>query len=419
MDLPLRKARLPEIGFARQLPGQAAQPEQAGRAAVGLLILLYALEFLGMHDKVPILKTVHLHMILGICLAAVVFTAGDFRNVCRNRLTVLFLTLIFFTLVGLSYSLVKMKTFSALKSQVGYFILFAGIAQLLNTEKRLRAFLMAALAVHFAVILLNIGSLTTGTRTAHINAAYFLGDGNDFAWSLSIMLPFALYFLLGPGFFSRVMGTVAIPALLFGLVMTMSRGAFVAVSGSLLNFTLWTRRKFPALLIIAAIAGITVFSAPQLFWDRMDPSGYMEGSSTTGRLQAWNAATQMALDYPLGVGAGNFQSVYGRFYMDEFSDPIQWASRRWISPHSIYFGTLAEYGFIGLLLLLAIIGEMLRLNWKLRQRPESGHLPVCLSMSIVAFALGGVFLGGVRYPHIYILGGLTLACVNTFRRKSS
>jgi len=149
----------------------------------------------------------------------------------------------------------------------------------------------------------------------------------------------------------------------------------------------------------------------------MDPSGYMEGSSTAGRLQAWRAATQMAIDYPLGVGAGNFQSVYGRFYMERFSDPIDWASRRWISPHSIYFAVLAEYGFLGLLLLLAIIGELLFVNWKLCKIPESGQLPVCISMSVVAFAVGGAFLGGIKYPHLYILGGLTLACSNLYRGK--
>ena len=42
---------------------------------------------------------------------------------------------------------------------------------------------------------------------------------------------------------------------------------------------------------------------------------YEEDSSAQGRLRAWHAARQMALDYPLGVGANNFSSAYGRFYI--------------------------------------------------------------------------------------------------------
>lgn len=405
-----------------RLRAYSAQAPEAGKSAgifAGMLILLYALEFLGVHDKIPLLKVLHFNVLLSLLLGAAVLAAGGFRNVLKQRLAVLLLIFIFFTLVGISYSVVKMKTFGAFKSHMGYFVLFACIAHYLDTEKRLRLFLLAALAVHCLIIFLNIGQLTSGVRAGNIDAAYFLGDGNDFAWSLAMMLPFALYFILRPGIFSRVGGLAASVPLLFGLVTTMSRGAFIAVGGSFLYFTLRSRRKFAAVIAIALIAGIAILLAPQVFWDRMDPSGYMQGSSTAGRLQAWKAATRMAIDYPLGVGAGNFQSVYGRFYVDQFSDSIDWAARRWISPHSIYFAVLAEYGFLGLILILAVIGEMILVNWEVMKKPESGNLPVCISMSIMAFALGGLFLGGIKYPHLYILGGLTLACRNLYGEKAS
>jgi hypothetical protein len=67
----------------------------------------------------------------------------------------------------------------------------------------------------------------------------------------------------------------------------------------------------------------------------------------------------MAFDYPLGVGAGNFNSAYGRFYRGNI-DPKAWGAARWISVHSIYFAVLAEYGFLGLFLWLFILWSIFR-----------------------------------------------------------
>lgn len=420
MGLPYSKLKPAAVPFPAARP---ATTENSGalrdNAAFGLLILLYGLEFIGATNHLPVLKALHFNVLLSIALGAAVLFAGGFRSITRHRLAVLLIILICFTFVGISYSVVKTKTFSTFRGHLGYFILFACLYQFISTEKKLRLFLIAALATDFIIILLNIGQLTSGMRAGQIDAAYFLGDGNDFAWSLAIVLPFALYFILNRGIFSKVWGIIAAPPLLFGIVMTMSRGAFLAVLGSFLYFALWTRRKIATIIVLAVIALGTVLCAPHLFWNRMDPSNYMEGSSASGRLQAWKAATQMAIDHPLGVGAGNFQSVYGRFYVERFSGPIEWAARRWISPHSIYFSMLAEYGFLGMVLLLAIIGEMLRVNWKLRKLPGAGLFPACLSMSIVAFSIGGMFLGGIKYPHMYILGGLTLACLNIYGDKNA
>ena len=77
---------------------------------------------------------------------------------------------------------------------------------------------------------------------------------------------------------------------------------------------------------------------------------YEDDSSAQGRLRAWNAALQMAIDFPLGVGANNFSRAYGRYYIPE--NTSGYGALRWISPHSVYFRVLGEYGYPGLALLL-------------------------------------------------------------------
>lgn len=402
-----RTGRDPRAGGSRQ------------NALFMVLLLLYVFEFTGVIGRLPVLKALHFATLLSMILGAALLAGGGFREVLKHRLAVLLLILISFTFLGLSYCLIKTRTFQFFLAHAGYFIMFAAIPYLITTERKLHIFLATVLVVHALIILLNLKLLTSGVRAGQISAGYFIGDGNDFAWALGIVLPFAIYFLMRPGIGAKMFGAIMSAALPFGIVMTMSRGGFLAVGCSFLYFSFFTKRKIAGLLIVAVFACGVAFAAPQAFWNRMDPSGYMEDHSARSRLQAWRSAISMATHHPLGVGAGNFQSIYGRYYVDSSSNQLEWGARRWISPHSIYFSVLAEYGILGLLLLLAIIGEMLRMGWKVRNNKLSGHFPAFLGMSVVAFAAGGAFLGGIKYPHMYILAGLCLACSRIFGTRDA
>jgi O-antigen ligase len=143
---------------------------------------------------------------------------------------------------------------------------------------------------------------------------------------------------------------------------------------------------------------------------------YGEDSSAQGRIRAWKAAFAMAVTRPLGVGAGNFNSAYGRYYMPQ--DAQGWGTARWISAHSVYFKILGELGFPGLLLLCAVLFTNLRDHWRIvrliRANPSRYDLqeqwPGLLAVGVMGYGVGGIFLGGVTYPHIFLLTGLTVAC---------
>jgi O-antigen ligase len=133
-------------------------------------------------------------------------------------------------------------------------------------------------------------------------------------------------------------------------------------------------------------------------------------------LRAWNAAMQMAIDYPLGVGAGSFNSAFGRFYMPAHVEG--YAPNRWISAHSVYFKVLGEYGIVGVLIVVFVIISAVRVNlislWKIRadpgRYPISDMWPALLALGVVGYAVGAGFLGGINYPHLYFLTGLTMGC---------
>jgi O-antigen ligase len=134
----------------------------------------------------------------------------------------------------------------------------------------------------------------------------------------------------------------------------------------------------------------------------------------------------MAIDYPLGVGQGNFPSVYGRFYAQDYGSELWRAQNRWIAPHSIYFLVLAEYGFIGLGMLLYLLICNMLTNRRTRDLSSRAHekqketiynFSNACNSSMVAYSIGGIFLGGLNYPTLYFLTAMTLASKVIVRKE--
>ena len=97
------------------------------------------------------------------------------------------------------------------------------------------------------------------------------------------------------------------------------------------------------------MAVLTVIAAPAGYFKRMNTvTEYQQDNSAQARIQAWTAGVHMALDHPFGVGAGNFPSVHGRFYMpSDENNRVGWGGHRWANAHSIYFKVLGEYRLPG------------------------------------------------------------------------
>ena len=205
-----------------------------------------------------------------------------------------------------------------------------------------------------------------------------------------------------------------------GIVGTGSRGAFLAMSGALAYLVLNSRHKASAIAAAVVIGLGALALAPGSYLDRIQSIGsYEEDSSALGRIMAWKAAMRMAVGDPLGVGAGNFNTAYGREYRPQQVDERIYSPSRWISPHSVYFLVLGEYGIIGLITILILLYNnyrdnqaQIKINEIAKKRNSDAYslplLPKYLNTSLVAFSVGGAFLGGINYPHIYILTALIL-----------
>jgi putative inorganic carbon (HCO3(-)) transporter len=424
MDITLSRP----LNRSARLPGGAPSPSTAGSAAVastvqgtgplfaGLLVLLLV-EYIGLATMIPILRVTRFSTVLayGLTVAVILkFGVGDLMKYRQSRLLLAFLGM---ATLSIFYAVVQSYVPTNVRYQAGYVGLFLITVMLVDRQSRINRLAVTGTIIVMALVARNPDNLTAVARIGSFQAPYFMGDGNDFAWGILTLMPFPLFLMLGRhGVIARLFGAMGAMAGLVGIIGTQSRGATLGlVAASLYYWLVLSKRKAAGLVVIAVVALGVVALAPSNYRTRMSGVDLEVDTSAQGRLRAWGAAVQMAVDYPLGVGAGSFNSAYGRFYRPANLTGIE---SRWISAHSVYFKTLGEYGFLGVLIVLTLLWTNIRDNTaSLRhavRRPEASGVqerwPALLNFGVVGYSVAGAFLGGIEYPHFYILSGLALSC---------
>ena len=391
-------------------------------AYLGLLIF----EYVGVARLVSPLQPLRLSTVMAWILSLTMVSRLGLRAITefpQNRLLFAFLAL---TGLSMTYGLIQLQAWYAFRNHLDYFGLFLSTAYLIDRATRVDRFAFVFSVIAIVLVGLNLDKIGSSQRVGFFQGAYFLGDGNDFAWGIITMLPFAIYLATcGRGLIRRALGAAAAATAVVAIVGTQSRGATLALGAAGLYYLVRiSQRKALAFATVAAlVVGILVL-APSYYFDRMRTiEHYEDDGSARKRLVMWGVAIRMATDYPLGVGAGSFSSAYGRLYREATqASGEEYAPDRWLSAHSVYFRALGEYGFPGVALILSILGVNFVTNERssraLKALPPGDHLqaqwPLLVNMSLVGFAVAGTFLGGLSYPHIYVLSALSVSA----RRQS-
>lgn len=389
-------------------------------------VLIQLIEYGALGIYVPGLKQSRLSTLLSYALMLVVlvrYKGKAFESVQAK----LFGTFVAFTAIGITWAVVRSYVPLAVRYHVDYFGLFLITAFLVDSQRRAD---ILALVFAFVTVLLvgqNLGKLGAEIRYGAFAAPYFMGDGNDFGWGLNVMLPFSIYLVIGKRrILTRLIGLAGIGAAILGIVGTESRGATLALVAILLLFwaTVAKRKLLFVGILAVGLVAVTLL-APPAYFDRLNSLQHVdEDNSAQGRLRAWRAARQMALDYPLGVGANNFNSAYGRFYIP--ADTAGFGAYRWISTHSCYFKVLAEYGYPGLFLFLGILFTTARDNVRSARRLRAAgtnavfepEWPLILNVSLIGYSVSAIFLGGITYPHLYLIVGLSAAAARVSKEAA-
>jgi len=408
---------------SRRLSRILASDVSVGGAPGGILyawlLLVIVFEYARPSSFVPQLHAVPLNSILPLALLVACVVASGLRSVKDIFSDGIAWWLVVYMIIislGTLHADVTFRAFNTFKMCLGYAFLAFVIARICTTRERILGVFGALIASHLFLLAMTPAVVLNPSQRNYIRGATFLGDGNDFALSLCILIPFSIAIVRTRRTkLWRIVWTAISLLLVLAIVGTSSRGAtlgLLAVTGFLLLFS---RRRAPA-IVAALIAGAVVVAyAPPTYFTRVQTvTNYEEDSSATSRISAWKSGARMGFHNPiLGVGAGNFPNNFPKYRGPE-------APSRWMTAHSMYFLALGELGFPGVLtLLILVIGNViisLRLHRRIfpRKMDEGSESPDSIVLLHVAagglgFAVAGAFLSVAYYPHIFVVGALAIA----------
>jgi O-antigen ligase len=149
-----------------------------------------------------------------------------------------------------------------------------------------------------------------------------------------------------------------LPLLLVALALTLSRGGYISlmVAIAFVWYRVARERRFLPVIAMIAILGLLLPFLPEAFWQRAEsilPSVTEQRETFGKRLDLWELGLDMVRDRPiLGVGVGNFTSVY-----EKYARGGMLATR--LTAHNAYIAVAAEVGLIGLVLFLVLHGYAL------------------------------------------------------------
>lgn len=175
-------------------------------------------------------------------------------------------------------------------------------------------------------------------------------DNNHLAAAMIMTIPLINYLRLhSANKWIRVGLVVVMLMTIFAVIGSYSRGGFIGLT--MMGMVYWWRSngKFLGAMIIAMVIIVGLLAMPQKYFDRINTlHNTEEDASFQGRLTMWETAIEIARQRPFtGVGFRSYerQSVFNR-YND--------TGERARAIHSIYFETLADHGYPGLILFLSI-----------------------------------------------------------------
>lgn len=258
-------------------------------------------------------------------------------------------------------------------------------------------------------------------------------DANGIAAAIAPSLVLCLYYFWTSKDW-KIKGLVVIAGVFIanGLILINSRGAFLGAAAGLgffmfhLYFSSFQRKFQKSMAIFITIAGLagTTILVDATFIERIKSISNTEvvTDRETGNTRRifWQAAWEMAKDFPFGAGVRGFD-YHAPFYIPKNIDT---GRTRYRSVHSTWFETLTEIGFLGLLVFLLMLYSAystLRLCKKtLREANQVDEYfkVIAIQAAFLAFIITMSFMNRLRAEILYWLILYTACAYNIYVLKA-
>lgn len=245
----------------------------------------------------------------------------------------------------------------------------------------------------------------------------FYGSPPEVGMLLDLLIPFSV--AIGAYYWDdrkwRFAAFLLIPLELLALVLTETRGSYLAMTAALLLVTaVWIKRNcrrismFLRVGICATAVAVSCLAVGYTFYIGSDNAIRMVGGE---RLLMWESSWHMAQDHPLlGIGLSEWSVAYNApdspYRLPEARETTN------VQTHNIYLHFLATGGVVSLLAVLAYLWFMIK--WLLYLTKEQMRNPFAWAMlfMFIAFMAHGMVDGTLNSRHIgrifYLLLGTGL-----------
>jgi len=259
-----------------------------------------------------------------------------------------------------------------------------------------------------------------------------IGEKNFYAQFMLILVPLGVVqFSASRTLLARALAAGVTVLVSLGVALTYSRGAAVGFGIVVIAMAVLRYIK-PRQLLAVVLLGAAILVAFPVYAHRLATldsladvatEGASSGADTSFLSRATEnvAAMLVFLDHPLfGVGPGLFPSYY-RQYADEVGILAKNADRQ---AHSLYFGTAAETGALGMACFLGAIYvtlrdlERVRRRWR-RIRPDLANMATGFLLALIAYLATGIFLHSAYLRYFWLIMALAGAATLIANREGA
>ncbi len=276
------------------------------------------------------------------------------------------------------------------------------LIDLAATEVPIRALLVAAVA---GATVAGAGALYSLVVAGAARATGPLADPNDLAFVLVTALPLLAGVLPAVPAPRHVLAvTVATAVLVAGAAATFSRGGALALAAAVGWLALRRALSLKVLAGAIAAAGVTALLAgPHLAQSLREKSFIAESNVDTRELR-WQAAARMLAEHPvLGVGPGGFRAEYAAA-----SHNAELAEQTPVA-HNMFLEVAAELGLPAFCLFLVLIATAMVASERVLRSTRDRRPMVAVQASLIAVAIGAVFLSEQYYLPLWLLVAVAVA----------
>ncbi len=326
-------------------------------------------------------------LLFGVLLIFTVKLASGYRiekEILRHPVSIIIAIYLFWILVTSITSTMPVVSLKFLMVKiwfiVGFYLLGIRMFQDHSNIPRFVWLYAAALLIVIGyTVSRHMGYGLTDQQAAHFVMNPFYKDHTSYGAVLAMFIPFMTIFAINP--FSKPAlkwtARVVLAILIFAFVLSYTRAAWLSL---FLAMAVWVmirlKIKFKSLAItlLTILALIFVFQQQLVSYlernDEESSSDLMEhfssmtnitsDASNLERINRWSCAIRMFRDRPVfGFGPGTYMFKYAPYQLTRDRTIISTNAGDAGNAHSEYLGPLAESGFLGMVIMLLLVGTVM------------------------------------------------------------